>query len=88
MPEEDYVKSIIETLRLIKSSCKQLGLIELKRVRQYVNATWDYVFPSYGESRDDDDLMQEEALELVTELQMELQTELDARRAAIAAATA
>jgi len=87
LTEEDYVKSIIETLRLIKSSCKQLGLIELKRVRQYVNATWDYVFPSYEESGGED-LMQEEALELVTELQMELQTELDARRAAIAAATA
>jgi hypothetical protein len=85
MPEEEYVKSIIETLRLIKSSYKQLGLIELKRVRQYVNATWDYVFPLYEESGGED-LLQEEALELVTELQMELRTELDARRAAITTA--
>jgi hypothetical protein len=87
MIDEEYVKSIIETLRLIKSRYKMLGLIELKRVRQYVNATWSYLYPSHEEGGYKDDAVRE-ALQLVIDLQMELKVELDARRAAIAAATA
>ena len=73
---------ITETLKRIKSDYKQLSLLELWKVRRYVNAAWDQIHPSY-EKGGYKDLAEREALQLVIDLQMLLKTELEARTAEV-----